>query len=425
MSSRYRVEYHLKAHRKDELIDWIKGLLAVPFVLHSASMDGAGQTMLRKRYSEVFRAVEELIQEECVALRSLSPSAVLPGNRSRLAQLVPSVGPFFTPLPLEAAFLSEDRRRAISARSMVAPSFNDIRHILNTAQILQMQRAGCVKLVTFDGDVTLYEDGGSLSSTDKVVPCLLALLRRGICVGIVTAAGYDEAEKYMDRLHGLMDALRADDTICAEYKRNLAVMGGESNYLFRYDPETHDLRKIEESEWLLPIMREWADSDITETLDLAESLFNGFKASLNLPEEATVIRKPRAVGIVPGNRFNSETRRTIRVKMDREQLEEMVLTLQQRLERFAPATRVQFSCFDGGSDVWCDIGGKDLGVRALQRFYCPSHPIQPRETLHVGDQFAPRGSANDFKARLSGSTLWIASPQETVAILHQLIQGFD
>lgn len=35
MTTRYRVEYALKTHRRDQLIEWIKGLLAVPFVLHS------------------------------------------------------------------------------------------------------------------------------------------------------------------------------------------------------------------------------------------------------------------------------------------------------------------------------------------------------------------------------------------------------
>ena len=35
MTSRYRVEYALKSHRRDEFIEWIKGLLATPFVLHA------------------------------------------------------------------------------------------------------------------------------------------------------------------------------------------------------------------------------------------------------------------------------------------------------------------------------------------------------------------------------------------------------
>lgn len=80
----------------------------------------------------------------------------------RLNQLVPSVGLFFTPLPLEEAFLIQDKKRAISSRKLVSPSFNDIRVILNTAQVLQLAKYGSgnegsksLKLVTFDGDVTL------------------------------------------------------------------------------------------------------------------------------------------------------------------------------------------------------------------------------------------------------------------------------
>lgn len=80
---------------------------------------------------------------------------------ARLNSLVPSVGTFFTRLPLERAFLIQDSKRAISARRLVAPSFNDIRLILNTAQALSLAEnskddpSKRLKLVTFDGDVTL------------------------------------------------------------------------------------------------------------------------------------------------------------------------------------------------------------------------------------------------------------------------------
>lgn len=40
-------------------------------------------------------------------------------------------------------------------------------------------------------------------------------------------------------------------------------------------------------------------------------------------------------------------------------------------------------------------------------------------TLHVGDQFLSAGS-NDFKARVVGTTAWIASPSETVELLDEL-----
>lgn len=73
MTTRYRVEYALKTHRRDQLIEWIKGLLAVPFVLHSqptAAYDkergdilGHMATTAHKRYAEIFHAVESLIND--------------------------------------------------------------------------------------------------------------------------------------------------------------------------------------------------------------------------------------------------------------------------------------------------------------------------------------------------------------------------
>ena len=75
--------------------------------------------------------------------------------QSKLKLLVPSVGTFFTKLPLEQAFKEQDKRRYISSRRFVPPSFNDIRLLLNTAQIMGLLSAGPLELATFDGDVTL------------------------------------------------------------------------------------------------------------------------------------------------------------------------------------------------------------------------------------------------------------------------------
>ena len=81
MTSRYRVEYALKTHRRDEFIEWIKALLAVPFVLHSdvenyrefitgdedhdiereLEQDRKIALECRKRYLEIFQDVERLI----------------------------------------------------------------------------------------------------------------------------------------------------------------------------------------------------------------------------------------------------------------------------------------------------------------------------------------------------------------------------
>jgi IMP and pyridine-specific 5'-nucleotidase len=108
---------------------------------------------------------------------------------SKLKLLIPTVGNFFTPLALHDAFLYQDGRRFISRRRFVAPSFNDIRLVLNTSQIMSLSKSGPLELVTFDGDVTLYEDGQSLEADSPVIPRMLALLRRGTRIGVVTAAG--------------------------------------------------------------------------------------------------------------------------------------------------------------------------------------------------------------------------------------------
>jgi len=50
-----------------------------------------------------------------------------------------------------------------------------------------------------------------------------------------------------------------------------------------------------------------------------------------------------------------------------------------------------------------------------------NNPIRGDRTLHVGDQFLSAGS-NDFKARVVGTTAWIASPAETVDLLIELGQ---
>jgi len=71
MTSRYRVEYHLKSHRRDELIEWIKGLLVVPFVLVRelpSTFDNvtSQESMVKDRYASVFSDVEGLINDHSI-----------------------------------------------------------------------------------------------------------------------------------------------------------------------------------------------------------------------------------------------------------------------------------------------------------------------------------------------------------------------
>ncbi|KXH34182.1 IMP-specific 5'-nucleotidase, partial [Colletotrichum nymphaeae SA-01] len=182
MTTRYRVEYALKTHRRDQFIEWIKGLLAVPFVLYSQPtgvFDTRATSIARmaeeshRRYAEIFRDVEHMIDDHITRQDEDLPS--------KLKMLVPSAGPFFTRLPLEAAFTLMDAKRLISSRRYVSPSFNDVRLILNAAQILAVTSpspspnpsntatATSLQLATFDGDVTLYDDGESLLPTSPLI----------------------------------------------------------------------------------------------------------------------------------------------------------------------------------------------------------------------------------------------------------------
>ena len=91
-----------------------------------------------------------------------------------------------------------------------------------------------------------------------------------------------------------------------------------------------------------------------------------------------------------------------RSRLTRECLEEAVIASQRTLSHHPIAEKIPFCCFNGGSDVWVDVGDKSLGVSVLQRYFQNSAgtgavKIWGGNTLHVGDQFMSLGG-NDFKA---------------------------
>lgn len=182
---------------------------------------------------------------------------------------------------------------------------------------------GPLELVTFDGDVTLYDDGRSLTDENPVIPRILALMHKGAKIGLVTAAGYVEARRYYERLHGLLDAVNASTELSPTQKQNLVVMGGEANYLLKFcegDPDR--LKQVPRKDWVLQEMMLWQEGDIIELLDVAEMALRECVSNMRL--DAQLMRKERAVGIIPmpGK------------KLTREQLEETVLVVQKILVRF-------------------------------------------------------------------------------------------
>ena len=208
---------------------------------------------------------------------------------------------------------------------------------LNTAQLMGLVQNYGPKLVTFDGDLTLYNDGQSLKAGDQIISKIIRLLLGGTCVAIVTAAGYTEAEGYYARLGGLLDIIKAEISPSMSDKPKFAVMGGESQYLFVFDHQAEFLlRKVPRYAWELAIMKRWTHSDIKTVLDAAEEALE--ECITNLGMAATILRKERAVGIVPTSTDPTQ-------RLTREQLEETVLVTQQRIELADP--KVPFCAFNG------------------------------------------------------------------------------
>ncbi|KAI8950407.1 IMP-specific 5-nucleotidase [Xylaria longipes] len=420
MTTRYRVEYALKTHRRDQFIEWIKGLLAVPFVLYSQptgvfEANGGNVTQMseeaHRRYAEIMRDVEVMIDDHIAHQAHKIPS--------KLKLLVPPIGNFFTRLPLEAAFKFQDRKRYISSRRFVSPSFNDVRLILNSAQLMAVTTHGTLQLATFDGDVTLYDDGQSLEPGSPIISRMIDLLLKNVKIGIVTAAGYTTADRYYARLHGLLDAIAQSTALTPQQRQNIVIMGGEANYLFEFSPTSpHLLASVPQERWLTAEMATWSDASIKALLDVAEAALRDCVKTMKLP--ATLMRKDRAVGIIPSDP---------NVRIPRESLEETVLVAQKTLELSVGGSDrnnqvVPFCAFNGGRDVFVDIGDKSWGVAVCQEWFGGKNggrpmSIRPEETLHVGDQFLSAGS-NDFKARSVATTAWIASPAETVDLLDEL-----
>ena len=136
------------------------------------------------------------------------------GRPSRLKQLVPTVGTFHTRLPLRKAFEAYNEKHRLTKRKHIQISFNEIRHIMNLAQVMAMRKVGepkdlskegdatateakrakteegkepvaefnGPKMITFDGDQTLYTDGSNFDSNPRLANYLYELLHSGVTV---------------------------------------------------------------------------------------------------------------------------------------------------------------------------------------------------------------------------------------------------
>ena len=432
-------------------------MLQHSFVLDSLETTGA----------DTFEHFEMLVEEH----RSRQQDSNLPP--SRLQQLVPTIGTFHTPLPLRKAFQVYNEKHKLTKRKHIQISFNEIRHILNLAQIMALttrlpkqigsdttpQQASATsakeedtaaaaaspvtpvttspdvdpnetttpssssssssfngpKLVSFDGDQTLYSDGANFDSNVQLAHYLYQLLRNGVTVAVVTAAGYEyQTQKYEYRLSGLLRYFQARGLTPDECDR-FYLFGGECNYLLRLGAD-YKLQPVKEhgpggwmtaTQFLPEAPAKWSQSEITELLDLAEQVLRTSTEQLAL--RGRVIRKKRSVGLVPLQAGSV---------ISRESLDECVLRAHEALQKLnnGAGASLPFCSFNGGSDVWVDVGNKRVGVQILQSF-CGIDPI---ESLHIGDQFLNTG--NDYAARSVSPCVWIISPQETTYILKSILR---
>ena len=472
-SSRRR-NYMLVPHRRDGLIEWMKSMLMHSFVLNA----------LDSTCADTFEHFEILIEEH----RQYQNSKTRIGQ-SRLKHLVPTVGDFHTPLPLRRAFHAYNAKYALTSRRHICITFNELRHILNLAQIMALagytsstsphDGEDCVDrwvtdepvkeaistttnqfeayrqalspqnnshrekefsegqekhhqqegrnsstfqgptMISFDGDQTLYSDGENFESNPTLAHYIYLLLKHGVTIAVVTAAGYEyHTEKYEFRLSGLLKFFEERKLTPEECDR-FYLFGGECNYLLKLgsDYHLHPVKELGPGGWMTATRHTipespgaWKDSDVSALLDIAENTLRQSSEDQRL--RSRVIRKKRGVGLVPQPR----------TYIPREALDETVLRVQECL-RAANVRGLPYCAFNGGKDCWVDVGNKKVAVQVLQCYLGLDHPADDQtsnSTLHIGDQFLNTG--NDFAARGVCPCVWITSPEETTYILKSILR---
>lgn len=393
--SNRRRNYMFVKHRRDKFFEFIRDLLEHSFVLDC----------MKDTLPDSWRHVEDLVTELHEAQKISTEAAA----KTRLKKMIPEIGYFHTPLKLYEAFREHDEKYCMTKRRFVKPSFNDIRHILNLSQVNAL--IGSLQLVTFDGDCTLYSDGDNLKDTELAWG-ICVLLKNNVNVALVTAAGYGlDAAKYENRIAMLLESFDKNN-IPAEAKQRFFVLGGECNYLLQCGADSH-LIPIAEEDWMKDSIDDWSKEQTKLLLDVAEKTFIEAKDDLRL--QVQIKRKERAVGIYAGG-LKSKVNTPVgsgSKDIKRELLDELVLRARDAIEK-ANVT-IPYCAFNGGNDVWVDVGTKEFGVKRLQKHL----KVESASSIHVGDQFSNTG--NDFAARSCATTAWVISPTETKYLLFQFL----
>mmetsp|Transcript_9164 Transcript_9164/g.34236 ORF Transcript_9164/g.34236 Transcript_9164/m.34236 type:complete len:546 (+) Transcript_9164:148-1785(+) len=337
--------------------------------------------------------------------RWVSDALALPLNKRRFSNIyrqVPKLGYIFHPLPLSKALMEYDEFCALTKRKYVRPNFAEVRHIINIAQV--HASAKTVKLVTFDADGTLYADGKHFEEDNQMIDKIQQLMEIGVHVAIVTAAGYpDDAKRFENRLRGLLDSFK-QNALTEEVRGRFHVMGGECNYLLevnaKYELEFIDVGiwrdRNEDTRKLYWYAQPENEEKVTQFLDRAQAFLTDEAEHLEL--DVDVMRKEYAVGILP------------RTGTVYENLEELSIGAMIELSD----AEVPYCAFNGGNDVFVDVGNKNIGLQTLMSYL----GYDGSQTLHVGDRFTSTG--NDSRVREACSILWVASPDETTFFMRLL-----
>mmetsp|Transcript_9646 Transcript_9646/g.31898 ORF Transcript_9646/g.31898 Transcript_9646/m.31898 type:complete len:545 (-) Transcript_9646:317-1951(-) len=337
--------------------------------------------------------------------RWVSDALALPLNKRRFSNIyrqVPKLGYIFHPLPLSKALMEYDEFCALTKRKYVRPNFAEVRHIINIAQV--HASAKTVKLVTFDADGTLYADGKHFEEDNQMIDKIQQLMEIGVHVAIVTAAGYpDDAKRFENRLRGLLDSFK-QNALTEEVRGRFHVMGGECNYLLevnaKYELEFIDVGiwrdRNEDTRKLYWYAQPENEEKVTQFLDRAQAFLTDEAEHLEL--DVDVMRKEYAVGILP------------RSGTVYENLEELSIGAMIELSD----AEVPYCAFNGGNDVFVDVGNKNIGLQTLMSYL----GYDGSQTLHVGDRFTSTG--NDSRVREACSILWVASPDETTFFMRLL-----
>ncbi len=163
----------------------------------------------------------------------------------------------------------------------------------------------------------------------------------------------------------------------------------------------------------------WPSASVKGLLNIAQKTIESCVEDMRI--RGRIIRKELAVGLVPGGKIGKlkYPSGSGSGKIRREILDEVALAVQTTLNQ--SDTTVPYCAFNGGNDVFVDIGNKRVGVQSLMAFF----GIKPAETLHVGDQFLAQG--NDFACRSACPTAWITSPNETKFLVKTVLRlsGID